>query len=51
MFERRQVWYNSDEIDLTGDLIKLLQVPIERDAPAKSAEPPKPPAKPERGGG
>ena len=52
MFERRQVWYSTDEIDLTGDLIKLLQVPLEKDAaaPAKSAEPPKPPAKPERGG-
>ena len=50
MFELRQVWYSTDEIDLTGDLIKLLQVPLERDAPAKSAEPPKPPAKPERGG-
>ena len=52
MFDRRQVLYAADEIDLTGDLIKLLEVPLERDpvAPAKSAEPPKPPAKPERGG-
>ncbi|HZN41423.1 MAG TPA: OmpH family outer membrane protein [Planctomycetota bacterium] len=51
MFDRRQVWYNTDEIDLTGDLIKLLKVPLEKDAPAKTAEPPKTPAKPERGGG
>jgi hypothetical protein len=52
MFDRRQVWFNTDEIDLTGDLIKLLQVPLEKDAvaPTKSAEPPKQPDKPERGG-
>ena len=52
MLDRRQVWYSTDEIDLTGDLIKLLQVPLEKDAPApvKAAEPPKPPDKPERGG-
>jgi Skp family chaperone for outer membrane proteins len=52
MFELRQVWYSTDEIDLTGDLVKLLQVPLEREpaAPAKAAEPTKPPEKPERGG-
>ena len=51
MFERRQVLYSTDELDLTGDLIKLLQVPLEKDAaePAKT-EPPKTPDKPERGG-
>ena len=52
MFDRRQVWFATDESDLTGDLIKLLQVPLEKDqapiAPAKTE--PKPPNKPERGG-
>jgi len=50
LFELRQILYTTDEIDLTGDLIKLLQVPLERDAPAKASEPPKSPDKPERGG-
>jgi len=52
LFELRQILYTTDEIDLTGDLIKLLQVPLERDqtTPAKASEPPKSPDKPERGG-
>ncbi len=42
-FENRQVWFATDEIDLTGDVIKLLQVPLENDtAPAL---PPAPAAK------
>jgi Skp family chaperone for outer membrane proteins len=30
-FERRQVWFATAQLDLTSDLIKMLQVPLERD--------------------
>lgn len=41
-FQQREVWYAADEYDLTPALIRRLQVPIERAAPAGSA-PPVPP--------
>jgi Skp family chaperone for outer membrane proteins len=37
-FERRQVWFGAEELDLTSDLIKLLQVwPLEPAKPAPAA--------------
>lgn len=48
MLERRQVWYAADNVDLTGDVIKLLMVPLDppkdaaKNGDAKAAEPQKP---------
>ena len=38
-YDRRQVWFAADELDLTGDVIKLLQVPLAEkpSAPGKRA--------------
>jgi len=36
MYDRRQVWYAADQHDLTADLIKLLQVPL--DEPKKDGK-------------
>ncbi len=53
IFERRQVWFASDELDLTADVINLLKVPLEpktdgKDAGSGKAE--KAPAGPKSGG-
>jgi Skp family chaperone for outer membrane proteins len=34
-FERRQVWFAADAIDVTGDVIKLLQVPLPKETTAR----------------
>jgi len=39
-FERRHVWFATTQLDLTSDLIKMLQVPLERDAGASPTAPP-----------
>jgi hypothetical protein len=40
-YERRQVWFAAEELDLTADLIKLLQVwPLESSKGAPAAPPP-----------
>lgn len=55
MFERRQVWFASEQVDLTGDVIKLLMVPLEepkdggKAAADRSPATPKP-ATPKTGG-
>jgi Skp family chaperone for outer membrane proteins len=47
-FDRRQVWFASEQLDLTADLIKLLQVwPLEV---GKDAPPAAPPAGADKGG-
>lgn len=62
VFDLRQVWYASEQVDLTEDLIKLLMVPLEepkdgaKDAagPAKDAGKPAPakaPDNPKKSGG
>lgn len=35
-YERRQVWFATPEVDLTGDLIKLLMVPLPPKQPARA---------------
>lgn len=50
MFERRQVWYASDQVDLTSDLIKLLLVPLDEPKDAGKATSEKPAATPKTGG-
>lgn len=37
IFDRRQVWYSSGELDITPMVIKFLMVPLERGTPAKDA--------------
>jgi Skp family chaperone for outer membrane proteins len=37
-FRERQVWFAAEEVDLTSDLIKMLQVPVDR-GPAPAAPP------------
>lgn len=50
-FERRQVWFAADAIDLTSDLIKLLQVwPLESTPKASDAAKAAPPGEASRGG-
>ena len=48
LFERQSVWFADDALDLTGDVIKLMQVPVAPDKP-KAADGQTPPAPP-RGG-
>ncbi len=38
-FERRQVWFASEQVDLTGDLIKLLMVPLAEKTGDKAGKP------------
>ncbi len=50
-FERRQVWFAAEPIDITGDVIKLLQVPLEAKPAGAEQKPPAAPAQPPKAGG
>jgi Skp family chaperone for outer membrane proteins len=50
-FERRQVWFAAEPIDITGDVIKLLQVPLEAKPGDAAQKPPATPATPPKAGG